>query len=245
MVTVTIEREIRNEKNAKQKLCFGESDKENKPLLVWKGIEYLKYSLTDVDKVIKIKDVYYFIEAKHNGAQMETGQKLAFERLVNDIVSVGRKAMYILVNHTQNNNKAITMDDCQIEKIYRYGEGWKEEKDYQTLNEFIENEKNKLGNEIIYFTKIDALLEMKNKSYLFIETSNDSEKKKFLIELSELLQKAGKDSLILFVTGEVKDEKTNLLDCSINALNKNGIWYKTNKTNIQDNFTWFYQKYAS
>lgn len=97
------------------------------------GLRYGNITPTDSDGWIEYHDkCYVFYEAKHTSAQpMTTGQKLAFERLCDDLQKV-KPVIYILFEHSFPVEQAIDFAICKVES-YRFMGEWRKPKQEMTV----------------------------------------------------------------------------------------------------------------
>lgn len=77
-------------------------------------------SPTDVDALIEIGDRgYIVVELKRPNAKFPTGQRLALERMVNDFIAVGKKAVLLLAeNYAEDPEEDVIVANCKIIKQY-------------------------------------------------------------------------------------------------------------------------------
>lgn len=89
------------------------------------GLRYGNITPTDIDGLIEYQNkCYVFYEAKHiNAEPMTQGQKLAFERLCDDLQKV-KPSLLILFEHDYPVDKPIDFAKCNV-KSYRYNGVWK------------------------------------------------------------------------------------------------------------------------
>lgn len=75
---------------------------------------------TDIDGVMEWKDKgYVFFELKRPGVSMPNGQRLALERLVNDLQKVGKRAILLLCeNDVADPDEDVKVKDCRVLKMY-------------------------------------------------------------------------------------------------------------------------------
>lgn len=70
--------------------------------------------------MIEYKDKgYVFFEVKYNGKDLPYGQRLALERLVNDVDKTGKSAIAIVINHEVHDiNKSVDVAACKVRELY-------------------------------------------------------------------------------------------------------------------------------
>lgn len=80
---------------------------------------------TDVDALFELRDkLYVIVETKFEGNQMPFGQKLALERLVDDLSQV-KPALLILATHTTPADEMIDLGSTKVVS-FRYERAWHE-----------------------------------------------------------------------------------------------------------------------
>jgi hypothetical protein len=89
------------------------------------GLRYENITPTDIDGLIEYQDkCYVFYEAKHeNAPTMSVGQRLAFERLIDDLQKA-KPTLLIMFEHNFPAEKAIDFAVCDV-KSYRFEGVWK------------------------------------------------------------------------------------------------------------------------
>lgn len=88
------------------------------------GLRYGNITPTDIDALIEYKDkAYILIETKYKNAEMPYGQKLALERICDDLQKT-KPALLILATHNYEVGEEIDFAHCMVEK-YRYKGFWK------------------------------------------------------------------------------------------------------------------------
>lgn len=95
-------------------------------------------SPTDIDGLIEWKDrAYIVIECKHNKVDMQTGQRLAVERMVKDFQRAGKDACAILVKHSVDDTQAsVYVADFPVKLVFN-GKGWRKPKSAILAGEFV------------------------------------------------------------------------------------------------------------
>jgi hypothetical protein len=84
---------------------------------------------TDIDAFIDYNgNAFVYIEAKVRYKQIETGQRLALERVVNSHEKAGHPAIAILVWHLEPPENTVILKDCPVAEIY-FGGSWRAVKD--------------------------------------------------------------------------------------------------------------------
>lgn len=102
------------------------------------GLRYGNITPTDIDALIEYQDkAYIFIEAKLNGAEMPHGQKLALERLCDDLQKI-KPTLLILITHNTPYNQEIDFAKALVKK-YRYKGRWATPQNVPTTKELIDS----------------------------------------------------------------------------------------------------------
>ena len=75
---------------------------------------------TDIDGVIEYKDkAYIFFEVKYKDTVLPYGQKLALQRLSDDVNKAGKKSIILIAQHdVQNTNDSIDVALCKVRNYY-------------------------------------------------------------------------------------------------------------------------------
>jgi translation initiation factor RLI1 len=82
---------------------------------------------TDIDAMVEWKnDGYVFFEVKYRDAPFPTGQRLAMERLVNDVTHNGKYVIAMVVEHSESDPEVnIVLSDCILREFYTKKDGWR------------------------------------------------------------------------------------------------------------------------
>jgi len=114
--------EIRNRKRFKQVVNF-------------KELTYGKISPTDIDGFIDFQDkLFIIIELKLVGIGLETGQRLAFERLNDNLEKAGKHSVVLIAEHNVTNcDDDIDVYKCEV-VMYRLHKTWRDQESYQKQN---------------------------------------------------------------------------------------------------------------
>ncbi len=105
------------------------------------GLRYGKITPTDIDGVIEYKDrATVFIEVKYAGARLPFGQRLALQRLVNDVAAAGKRAIAIVADHdVHDTGDSIPVADCKVREFCLCNETvWRPPKKRTTVREMID-----------------------------------------------------------------------------------------------------------
>lgn len=78
------------------------------------------YAPTDIDGLIEWKDkAYIIIECKYKQKEMSKGQQIAIERMINDFVKAGKRALAIVVEHDEDNiERSVMVADQLVRQVY-------------------------------------------------------------------------------------------------------------------------------
>lgn len=77
-----------------------------KQLRNFSGLQFGNITPTDIDAMIEYKNKrYFFLEIKKEGVELSYGQRLAYERLTDDLEKAGKPTIFIIASHT--------VDDCK------------------------------------------------------------------------------------------------------------------------------------
>jgi len=100
--------------------------KRYKQLISYEGlIRHRKITPTDIDGVIDYAgNAFIFMECKLEGIEIEKGQKLAIENIINGLYEGGKKACCLLFRHNKVPEEIILAKDCIVSEIYYEGK-WK------------------------------------------------------------------------------------------------------------------------
>lgn len=101
----------------------------------FEGLQWGTITPTDIDGCIEYKDkAFIFFESKHRGKELEGGQKLAFERLINDL-GEKKPAILIFAWHDNEPNTDIKIASCEVVRCY-FQKKWRAEKSKRRVKEF-------------------------------------------------------------------------------------------------------------
>lgn len=102
------------------------------------GLRYGNITPTDIDALIEYQNkCYIFIEAKKQGADMPTGQRIALERLCDDLQRV-KPTLLILMVHNTDASQEIDFAISRVDK-YRYKCEWKTPQNAPTVKKLIDS----------------------------------------------------------------------------------------------------------
>jgi hypothetical protein len=108
------------------------------------GLLYGKITPTDTDGLIEYKNkAWVLIEVKYLENELPFGQRLAFERFIND-VSHKKQAIAIVAEHEiHDTDESIDVAECSVRECYWSGRmQWKKPSEFinvkQTIDRFIE-----------------------------------------------------------------------------------------------------------
>lgn len=106
------------------------------------GLQWGKITPTDIDGVIEYQNrAYIFLEIKYQDAELPDGQRIAIERLVDDVYKSGKKSIAIIAQHEIYNTKdSIPVAECRVREIYLYTEKyWRKPKRNITVKQLIDS----------------------------------------------------------------------------------------------------------
>ena len=106
---------IRNRDNAKQLRDFS-------------GLRFGKITPTDIDGFLDFGgEVFVFFELKHGTSKMPTGQKLAYERIVDACEKGGVCTLFILAHHNTDKESDVDVSTLNVTEYYSDGVWFKPE----------------------------------------------------------------------------------------------------------------------
>jgi hypothetical protein len=110
------------------------------------GLVFGSITPTDIDGFIEYQNkADIFIELKYEDAQLPFGQRLAYERLVDDIRKTGKPAICIIATH-KTSDPLIDIDISRaLVNEYRWKGQWHTIKNRKTVREFIDLFFSKIG----------------------------------------------------------------------------------------------------
>ena len=83
-----------------------------------------KITPSDIDGVIEYGDnIWVFIELKIEGVEMPYGQRLMYERLVDDLAVTGKPTMCLVAEHNTSVEEQINAALCSVSE-FRYRGKW-------------------------------------------------------------------------------------------------------------------------
>jgi len=110
-----------------------------KQLRDYSGLCFDTITPTDVDGLIEYHGRgYILIEVKFGDAPMDRGQRLAFERLTDDLNRAGRPTIFLIVGHDQRDPEKDIDVGTSIVTEYRYNRQWRIPKSQCTTREITE-----------------------------------------------------------------------------------------------------------
>lgn len=104
------------------------------------GLIYGKITPTDIDGMIEYKNKgYVFFEVKYKDKDLPFGQRLALERLVNDVSTKDKKSIALIIEHyISDTNEGVPIAECYVREIYYCGEKkWRKPKYKNTSKQLI------------------------------------------------------------------------------------------------------------
>lgn len=108
-------------------------------IIDFSGLRYKNITPTDIDGCIEYKDkAVVFMELKYRDAEMPAGQKLAFERIADDIQNAGKDCALLLCKHNVHDARCdIYASETIVVAVYWHGQ-WRQITDGRTLGEQVE-----------------------------------------------------------------------------------------------------------
>lgn len=100
------------------------------------------YAPTDIDGLVEWKNkAYVIIECKHGDKDMSLGQKIAIERMTNDLSKAGKRTVALVVEHDVNNiQQSVMVGDQIVRQVYYDNQKeWREPNYIMTAKEAINN----------------------------------------------------------------------------------------------------------
>lgn len=96
-------------------------------IIDFSGLRYGNITPTDIDGCIEYKNkAVILLEYKHRNTEMPYGQRLAFERIADDIVSAGKDCVFLLCSHDVDNCEVdIDGANAIVTNIYWHGKNSK------------------------------------------------------------------------------------------------------------------------
>lgn len=86
------------------------------------GLLYRKITPTDIDGLMDFGNkVFVLIELKYGDCEVKTGQKLAIERVVDNLQELGKPTIAIIARH--NSEGDIDVANCSVDQI-RFEKRW-------------------------------------------------------------------------------------------------------------------------
>ena len=107
----------------------------------FRNLVYGKITPTDLDGLIEYHNkAYVFVEIKYKNKDVPFGQRLAIERLVNDL-SGKKKCLAMICEHdTRNTNEHVDVASCKVRQVYFSDElYWREPTHNITIKEAIDS----------------------------------------------------------------------------------------------------------
>ena len=90
------------------------------------GLQYGTITPTDIDGLIEYQDkAYVFIELKHADVELPYGQRLALERLTDDLEKTGKPSICIVASHQVDDPKKDVKVAETLVKQYYWNGKWK------------------------------------------------------------------------------------------------------------------------
>lgn len=110
-----------------------------KQLRDYSGLCFDAITPTDIDGLIEYHGRgYILIEVKLEDAPMDSGQRLAFERLTDDLNRAARPTIFLIASHNEVDPEEDIDVANTIVSEYRYKKHWRIPKSHITVKEAIE-----------------------------------------------------------------------------------------------------------
>jgi len=106
------------------------------------GLLFGKITPTDIDGLIEYKDkAYVLLEVKYNNKDLPRGQRLAIQRLIDDVSNSGKAAIALIVSHdVEDTATSVPVADCAVRELYYYKEKrWRPPRLVMTTRQAIES----------------------------------------------------------------------------------------------------------
>ena len=97
-----------------------------KQLISYEGLErHRKITPTDTDGLIDYNgNAFIFLEGKLITKELDYGQKLAIENIINGLIESGKPSCCLVFRHNKNPDEMIIAKDCIVSEIY-YQHKWR------------------------------------------------------------------------------------------------------------------------
>jgi hypothetical protein len=109
-----------------------------KQLISYEGLERHRHiTPTDLDGIIDYRgNAFIIIECKLEYKEIDLGQKMAIENLINSLSEAGKMAICYIIRHNLPSEKIIIAKDCLVSDSYFQGK-WRYYTDRKTLLNYI------------------------------------------------------------------------------------------------------------
>lgn len=99
------------------------------------GLRFRNITPTDIDGLIEYRNKgYVFIETKYRDAHLPDGQRLALERLCDDLERAGKPTLSIIASHSCNGD--INVGDTTVSE-YRFRYRWRQTRRETRTKDFV------------------------------------------------------------------------------------------------------------
>lgn len=101
------------------------------------NMAYGNITPTDIDGLIEYKDKgYIFYEIKYGDKEVPRGQRLALQRLIDDIEKAGKIGCVVIAEHDiQDTDESVPLDGCRVRELYFAGKWWANTGAYANVKE--------------------------------------------------------------------------------------------------------------
>jgi len=107
------------------------------------GLKFGKITPTDIDGFLDFGDkLFIIIEVKFNNSILPMGQRLALERLCDNLQNAKKETYLLIARHSSNSD--IDVAKCRLIK-YRYNKKWRHPKENITIRAVIDRLLGKYG----------------------------------------------------------------------------------------------------
>lgn len=88
-------------------------------LLLFDGFQYGNITPTDIDAIIEWKNrLWVIFEAKTGEKETPLGQRILFERFVQDMKKAGKPALAMIVEHSTKATEDAYLCDCVVREVF-------------------------------------------------------------------------------------------------------------------------------
>ena len=101
---------------------------DGKQIVSFEGLVYGNKSPTDIDGVFEYDNKAWIVyEVKRKGVQIRYGQKLALERMINDLSATGKYCIAVIAEHeVYDKSKPIPLLNCRVREYKLNNKPWRQ-----------------------------------------------------------------------------------------------------------------------